>query len=483
MPSVLTDIASVSRGWRDAVDGPAPAVDQLTRLPHRSGFIAQLRAALGQGLGRIGVCHIGLDLFEEVNDRLGAAVGDRLLVEVAHRLYTLCASPGHLVARLNGDKFAVLLLNPARPQDVGEFAERAIDVLASQPFDIDGTDICITASAGIVQGPVYGWPVQDVIRAADTALHCAKADGRARVRTYEPTQAPGNQERLALARSLPAAVNNGEFTLHYQRLVDLPSRRMIGHEALARWEHPVLGRLAPGQFLDIAEDAGMIVHLGETLLRQACRQAAMWPRDVLGAAAFVSVNLAPAQLSHPTLFASVMEAVRDAGLDPSALQLEITEHAILDTSDRTCGVLRDLARCGIKVVLDDFGTGYSNLAVLRRLPLHGIKLDASFVRDAVETGGSTHPVLGAVVRIAEALNLVVTAEGIETEAQATLMEGIGCHVGQGWHFGHPIAADMLARSTPDVTSRGALARLARGGRRVVPRHAWSGRHVDLRQAV
>jgi diguanylate cyclase (GGDEF)-like protein len=453
-------------------------LDQLTRLPDRHGYVARIEALVRAGVGRLGLCHIDLDYFAELNDAYGVAAGDRLLAQVAQRLYQVGASGDHhLVARLDGDKFAILVENPLRPADVTALASRAVAALSEQPFYVDNRPVRLAASAGVVELPVdESTAAAEMVRAADTALHRAKADPRACVHTFDAGSRDAG--RLTLARAMPAAIKDRQFTLHYQRLVDLTDGRLVGYEALARWEHPQ-GRLFPGAFLDIAQDTGLVVPLGEVLLRQACQQAAMWGGAAGGP--YVSVNLAPEQLSDPGLLDSVDRALAESDLPADALQLEITEHAVLDTSDRAAGVLRELADRKVRVVLDDFGTGYSNLSVLQRLPLYGIKLDRSFIHDIDRPDRVTYSLLDAVVRLATALNLTVTAEGIEHEAQADAVRELGCHIGQGWLFGRPVPADTISRMTAGSPATGRLVHLGPGRRRGAWR-APAGSTAQLRRA-
>jgi diguanylate cyclase len=428
--------------------------DPLTGLPNQTVLMDRL-AQLGGA--RLGICCIDLDRFEAINDSLGPPVGDRLLVAVANRLRGLAVESGHLVVRRNGDQFAILAERTAAAEDATKVADQVLTLLAT-PFRIasersseasdaagfaDGYELSITASAGVVERPVGGATPTELMQAADVALHWAKADGRDRWRLFEAARNDHDVARHRLSAEMPAAMRRGEFTLAYQPLVDLATDRLVGVEALARWRHPIHGELGADRFVDLAEDTGLIVPLGIQLLEQACRQAARWYEDP---AWFVSVNLSARQLHKPGLAGEILEVLDRTGLPPAQLQLELTESAVVATDRQTLGTLAALASRGIRLVIDDFGTGYSNFAYLYDLPLHGIKLAGRLLRDVGrrhpgESGHAGQEILAALISLGYTLGLTVTAEGVETRAQAQLLRALGCRIGQGWYFGHPVSGD------------------------------------------
>jgi diguanylate cyclase (GGDEF)-like protein len=429
--------------------------DDLTGLPNRTLFTERLGARAGAATAgtRLAVCCIDLDRFAAVNDSLGHRVGDRLLAAAADRLRGLAAA-SHLVARFDRDQFAVLLEHTTCAEDAIKFADRALTVLA-EPFSLDGTELPMTASAGIVErsvagtdpaGPADPADPADLVRAAQIALHWAKADGGACWRLFEPERSAEDAARYRLSAAMPAALRRGEFTLYYQPLVALADGRLVGAEALVRWHHPEHGLLTAGEFIGRAEDTGLIVPLGEYLLAQACWQAARW-QDLAPDPPYVSVNLAPRHLQHPGLLGSVAEILDRTGLPPHLLQLEVTERTVLDAAGAISRTLSALTDLGVRIALDDFGVGYCNLASLRDLPVHSLKLDRSFSTPPRRAGSRRNDdFLAATVRLGRTLGLTITAEGIETAAQAQRMRTAGCDTGQGWYLGRPVPADELTQT-------------------------------------
>jgi diguanylate cyclase (GGDEF)-like protein len=422
--------------------------DPLTGLPNRAMFGDRLNELFTGPVpgARLGVCFVDLDAFKAVNDRLGHRVGDQLLIAVAARLGDIASEFGHLVARLGGDEFVVLIENTTCAEDAVKVADRVMAALG-EPFRVDGHDLRISASIGIVERPVAGTEPTDVMRAADITLHWAKADGKARWRVFDPDRNAREVARYALVAAMPAALDRGEFTLVYQPIVGLADGALRGVEALARWLHPELGTLAPDRFIDLAEDSGLIVRLGMRLLEQACEHAARW-RELDPHAPFVSVNLAVRQIRDTGLVADITAVLDRTALPPDRLQLEITESAVMDNDNETLATLHALANLGVQLVIDDFGTGYSNLAYLRALPVHGLKLAGPFVQ-GLGAGSATDPtdeaILAALVSLGHTLGLVVTAEGVETRAQAESLRAIGCDTAQGWHLGRPAPPTLVSR--------------------------------------
>jgi diguanylate cyclase (GGDEF)-like protein len=420
--------------------------DRLTGLPNRALFAQRLGElfAASDPEGRLAVCFMDLDSFKAVNDSLGHQVGDALLVAVSARLADIGAELGHLVARLGGDEFVVLIEETGGTEDATKVADRILATV-SEPFQIDGQELPITASIGIAEVALAESDPTDVMRAADMTLHWAKADGRARWTVFNQERNATEVARYALAAAMPGALERGEFTLVYQPIVGLADGRLHGVEALARWRHPELGTLGPDRFIDLAEETGLIVPLGIRLLERACRMAASW-RDLRPSPPFVSVNLAVRQIRQPGLVADVAAVLDRTGLPPHLLQLEITESAVMDTGSDTLATLNELAGLGVRLAIDDFGTGYSNLACLRSLPVHGLKLAGRFIRDmcSAEAGDPTdEAVLGLLVSLGHTFGLTVTAEGVETIGQAKVLRAAGCDAGQGWHLGRPAAPEVI----------------------------------------
>ncbi|WBB71125.1 bifunctional diguanylate cyclase/phosphodiesterase [Micromonospora sp. WMMD812] len=421
--------------------------DPLTDLPNRTLFTERLAAALnepGRGAERIGLCFLDLDRFKVVNDSLGHQVGDRLLTMVASRLRH--ALDGHLVARLGGDEFVVLVERTGGTDDMVAVADTALAAVR-EPAVVDGHELSVTASIGIVDRTVAGTTPGDLMRAADSTLHWAKAAGGARWEVYDADRNRRELARYALSAAIPAALERGEFYLEYQPLTSLRDGALLGVEALVRWRHPELGVLRPDSFIGLAEETGLIVPLGGWVLAEACREAERWSAGVVPAP-FVSVNLAVRQVHRPGLVQEVRGLLQRTGLPPDRLQLEITESTMMSTTEEPARALRVLADLGVRIAIDDFGTGYSNLAYLRDLPVTELKVAGEFVAGlrapAAEPASRTDErILASLVSLAHALDLTVTAEGVETAGQAERLRAIGCDAGQGWHFGRPASAERI----------------------------------------
>jgi diguanylate cyclase (GGDEF)-like protein len=422
--------------------------DALTELPNRALFAERLNQIFRRpepGV-RLGVCFIDLDGFKAVNDSFGHHIGDQMLVAVAQRLAAIAVESGHLIARLGGDEFVILVENTTCADDAVKVADRALTALG-EPIRVDGHRLSVSASIGIVERPTAGTDPADLMRAADITLYWAKANGKARWALFDPKRNARDVARYKLSAALPAALDNDEFVLHYQPLVDLADGTIRGMEALARWHHPQFGVLTPDRFIDLAEDSGVIVSLGGRLLELACRQASRW-LPLTPAAPFVSVNLSVRQIRQPGLVADVAAILHRSGLPPSQLQLEITESVAMGTDDEALQTLHALADSGVRLAIDDFGTGYSNLTYLRALPVRGLKLAGSFVqglRSPSAPDPTDEAILTTLVSLGRTLGLTITAEGVETAAQAGRLREIGCDLGQGWHFSHPQPEHRLSR--------------------------------------
>ena len=418
--------------------------DPLTGLPNRAlvtDRLAQLFAEPADSR-RIGLCYLDLDGFKVVNDSLGHDIGDQLLITVASRL-ARCCGQGQTVARMGGDEF-VIIIEDSREEEVVALAEEILAALAI-PIRIGDHELTVTASIGIVERPVAATTQADLIQAADITLYWAKAEGKSRYAMFDRRRNDREVARFTLTTTMPAAVERAEFFVDYQPLVALHGLALRGVEALVRWRHPTYGVLGPEQFIELAEETGAIVPLGRWVLHRACAQASRW-RAAFGAAApFVSVNLAPRQLREPGLVADVVAILTNTRLDPSHLQLELTEQALMSDEAGPVEALAKLHDMGVRIAIDDFGTGYSNLPYLRRLPLHDLKLAGSF---AVGLRPS-HPdpvderIVATLVNLAHALELTVTAEGVETVAQLERLRALGCDAGQGHLFAPPCTPEQI----------------------------------------
>jgi len=419
--------------------------DPLTRLPNRALFFERLAGAFAETDQRVGLCYLDLDDFAAVNDTLGHHVGDDLLVAVAERLEERFSGRGHLIARVGGDEFAVLVPHSGGGAELTALAAEIVEVLAA-PYDLGSQRVVSTASVGVVERPVPGTTPTELVKDADATLSWAKSDGRARWSFYDPERIAHQMTRQVLATTMRPALERGEFVVEYQPLVDLreDGAELRGVEALVRWMHPQFGKLAPDRFIGIAEDTGAIVPLGRWVLETACAQASDWLERFPAAKLFVSVNLAARQFRDSDVVADVTEVLGRTRLPAQLLQLELTESAVMGPAGRPLEGLHALAAMGVRIAIDDFGTGYSNLAYLSRLPVHVLKLAGSFVEgfhDLPASGcAADEQIVAALVRLAHTLGLTVTAEGVENVLQAERLRATGCDTAQGWYFGRATAA-------------------------------------------
>ena len=451
LAAVLDELAAgFAAALRDRVHGEhedllrtrlaqAATQDVLTGLPNRpvvEQWVHRAFARMGAHGGepaRTGLCALDLDGFGAVNERLGRDVGDRLLVAVAARLRQVVAP--HLLARTGGDEFAVLVVDMADPREVHDVSFRVCDALRV-PFRVGERTVMLSAAMGVAATAQTAGPT-GLMRAADVALSWAKAQGRGQVAVFDPDHDAAESARATLEGQLPGAITRGEFRLHYQPLVGLADGRVRGTEALVRWQHPEHGLLTPGRFVEVAESSGAIVPLGRWVLEQACAQAAAWWRERGPDAPFVSVNVSPVELVEPGWAAETARVIDLTGIPPEKVQLEITEQALLAEEAVSLAALRSLRDAGIRLALDDFGTGWSGLSWLRRLPVHAIKIDGCFVEGLrpAEPDPVDLSIIVAMVHMARAIGLEVTAEWVETVRQAERLTEIGCDLGQGRWFG------------------------------------------------
>ncbi|GAA1845730.1 cyclic Di-GMP phosphodiesterase RmdA [Pseudonocardia ailaonensis] len=410
--------------------------DPLTGLPNRRMFFDRLEAALAARTpGREpGVCYLDLDGFKAVNDTLGHDTGDQLISTVAARLSHVLT--GHLVARMGGDEFVVLVERAASPERLEDVARAALAAVR-RPVRLGEQEVSVTASVGVVRFDQASSGAAELMKAADTTMYWAKADGQDRVALFDAERHRRDVGRFAIMARMPEAFARGEFVVEYQPLVRLSDHRMIGVEALVRWQLPDGGRLGPAEFIPIAEQSGLIVPLGRSILERSCRQAAVWARARPDAALLMSVNLTARQLREPGVVDDVREILAESGLPAGSLQLELTESDVMGTTEDTLTPLHELAAMGVSIAIDDFGTGYSNLAYLRRLPVHTLKLAGPFVSGGPGTGVDEPvdaEIVGTLVQLAHTLGLSVTAESVETRRQQERLLDLGCDVGQGWYF-------------------------------------------------
>jgi diguanylate cyclase (GGDEF)-like protein len=418
--------------------------DMLTNLPNRVLFREHLENAFERiqpGRGFAVHC-LDLDHFKTVNDTLGHPIGDELLKLVSARLLEAVPSTD-FIARIGGDEFAVVQTNVSRPEQCSQLASRIVE-LVSRPYDIDGRHIVIGTSIGIAIAPNDGVNPDLLLKNADMALYLAKGDGRGTHRFFEREMDKRLQLRRALELDLRKAIANGEFEVYYQPILYLQTGKVSGFEALVRWNHPERGMVSPMDFIPLAEETGLILPLGEWVLRTACQHAAKWPQPVA-----VAVNLSAMQFKGRNLVQLTLNALAASGLPAARLDLEITESVLLQDESHTLALLHQLREIGVRISMDDFGTGYSSLAYLRNFPFDKIKIDRSFVRDML-VRKDCQAIIRAVVGLARSLGITTIIEGIETKEQAAFAKADGCDEGQGYLFAKPMpereVAEFLAKS-------------------------------------
>jgi diguanylate cyclase (GGDEF)-like protein/PAS domain S-box-containing protein len=418
--------------------------DPLTDLPNRTLFFERLTSALitPDPEARIGVCYLDLDGFKGINDTLGHDAGDELIRTVAGRLAARLTPSGHLVARMGGDEFVVLVEQVKDTADVIRVAELALDAVRA-PVHLGGHVLNVSASVGVVDRPVESADAAELMKAADTTLYWAKADGRDRWATFDADRHAADVSRYRLSGQLPEALARREFFVEYQPLVRLDDAAVVGTEALVRWRHPELGVLGPSRFIELAEETGAIAPLGQWVLTEACRQGRVWRE---GHPLLMSVNIAVRQIRDEGFVDAVKQVLAETGLEPEALQLELTESSVMGSAGQPLRTLHALAELGVRIAIDDLGTRYPNLAHPRDLQVHELKLAGRFMAGLHAPGGpdqTDQEILSAVIGLAHKLKLTVTAEGVETAAQAAALRELGCDTAQGWHYGRAVPAEEV----------------------------------------
>lgn len=415
--------------------------DALTGLPNRVLFHEQLTRILSGVTRReagTAVLYLDLDSFKYVNDTLGHTAGDSLVLEVALRLGS-CLRPEDTLVRMSGDEFAVLAPRLKQSEDGARIAQRLREALRP-PFQINEREIFVTASIGVSMFPGDGVSVPDLLRHAETAMYWAKEAGGDAFHLYNSSMDLAAHERLTLEGGLRQALRQGEFALLYQPQVELTTGWMVGAEALVRWNHPKMGQVPPSKFIPLAEETGMILPLGEWVLREACAQAARWQRQ--SRPMRVAVNISARQFDQPGLVELVTQALDQTGLAPTLLDLELTESTIVKHPEQAIKTLYALRALGVRLSLDDFGTGYSALSSLRRFPLDVLKVDRSFIMEIAQRP-EDQAVVRAVIALAHALGLETVTEGVETEEQRTTLQSLGCDMMQGYLHSRPMLPSLL----------------------------------------
>jgi diguanylate cyclase (GGDEF)-like protein/PAS domain S-box-containing protein len=418
--------------------------DALTRLPNRWLFTERLEQALVEARGDgscVAVLFLDVDRFKLVNDSLGHEVGDRMLVTVAEQL-SACLKRKDIVARFGGDEFTILLTGLSDPDVALRVADRIVEAMR-YPLAIDGHDLFVSASVGVALSLGSHERAADLLQQADLAMYVAKEKGRGRWELFDPTLAPHVMERLEVEGDLRRALDKGELLVHFQPEVDLQTGDVVATEALLRWMHPRRGLLAPASFVPLAEESNLIVEIDRLVLREACRWARAWsmarpPHRPL----VVSVNLSPRFMRQTDVVADITALLRESGVDPRSMQLEITERSALTDLETTCAQLHQLRALGVRVAIDDFGTGYSSLSYLKQLPVDVLKLDKSFV-DGLDGSPADLAIVQAVVTMGHALGMKVTAEGVERPEQAAQLRELGCDSAMGWLWSRSVPPGQL----------------------------------------
>ena len=446
--------------------------DALTGLPNRALFMDHLKLAIARSrrnnATKFAVLYLDLDRFKVINDSLGHTIGDQLLVGIADRLKNNLR-PGDTVARLGGDEFTVLVEDITDEAESLQVAERVQKEL-SIPFTLSGREVFTTVSMGIAPSATGYERAEDILRDADTAMYRAKSMGKARYEIFDKAMHARAINLLQMETDMRRALERDEFILHYQPIVALDNFQLRGFEALVRWQHPERGFISPMDFIPVAEETGMIVPLGEWVMREACRQMHGWQMMFpLNQPLFITVNLSSKQFTQATLISTFSTILRETGVKPQSVKLEITESVVMENVDTATDMLRQLRSLGVKLAIDDFGTGYSSLSYLHRFPIDTLKIDRSFVTRMSENNENTE-IVRTIVVLAQNLGMDVVAEGVETNEQLVLLQKLGCENGQGYLFSKPVNSDgaekIIAETYGALTSPARAVNQQANGKRI-----------------
>jgi diguanylate cyclase (GGDEF)-like protein len=432
--------------------------DSLTDLPNRTEFMRHLQGAVDQSKAdpkfQFGVLFLDLDRFKVINDSLGHVIGDKLLIGIAKRLKA-CIRPRDIVARFGGDEFTILLNGITDQAEATMVAERLQRKLTA-PFKFGNYEVFSSASIGIiVSDDLYREP-EDFLRDADTAMYRAKEAGKARCEVFDREMHAANMNLLQLETDLRRAINRNEFEVFYQPIFSLDNWRCAEFEALIRWNHPLHGFVAPNEFISVAEESGLIIPIGHWILEEACKQTRIWQQKHPGHENLsISVNLSAKQLMHPALRGQLEEVLKNTGLNPRFLKLEVTESTVIERSETALEVLSDIKALGLSLSMDDFGTGYSSLSYLHQFPFERLKIDRSFV-DKMDHDPKSEAIVRTILLLGKNLKMEVVAEGIESTRQLALLGELGCGLGQGFLFSPPLNAEEADKLLTDGSTNGDL---------------------------
>jgi diguanylate cyclase (GGDEF)-like protein/PAS domain S-box-containing protein len=418
--------------------------DPLTGLPNRlllNDRVKQAIALAPRHKKQVALLFLDLDGFKHINDSLGHSIGDKLLQSTGERLVK-CVRSADTVSRQGGDEFVVLLSEVEHPEDAAITARRIIQAVA-EPQSIDQHDLHVTTSIGLSLYPDDGLNAETLVKNADTAMYQAKENGRQSYQFFKTDMNVKAVERQSIEESLRRALDRQEFSLQYQPKIDLRTKRITGAEALIRWTHPTRGSVSPAQFIPVAEDSGLIVPIGNWVLHEACRQTRAWEKTGLPAVP-IAVNVSALEFRQETFLEGIFGALRETGLDPKSLELELTESVLMKRAEFAASVLKELRARGIRVAVDDFGTGYSSLSYLRKFPIDALKIDQSFVRQITMAPQDT-TIVSAIISMGRSLNLRVVAEGVETLGELEFLEAHQCDEAQGYYFSRPIPPEQFAK--------------------------------------
>jgi diguanylate cyclase (GGDEF)-like protein/PAS domain S-box-containing protein len=418
--------------------------DSLTGLPNRLLLNDRVSQAIASALRhqhKIALLFLDLDGFKHINDSLGHPIGDKLLQSVGHRLVD-CVRATDTVSRQGGDEFIVLLSEVENPEDAAVLARRMLLAVA-EPQPIDLHELHVTTSIGLSVYPDDGLDAETLIKNADTAMYQAKENGRQSYQFFKAAMNARAVERQSIEESLRRALERQEFAVHYQPKINLSTGQITGAEALIRWTHPARGPVSPAQFIPIAEDSGLIVPIGSWVLREACKQLRAWADAGLPTAT-IAVNVSAMEFRQETFLEDVFGILRETGVDPKSLELELTESVLMKRAESVASVLQELRARGVQIAVDDFGTGYSSLSYLRKFPIDALKIDQSFIRQITATPDDA-TIVSAIISMGRSMNLRVIAEGVETQEELAFLEAHHCHEAQGYYFSKPVLPHQFAK--------------------------------------